>query len=176
MTQSVELLLDDAADTEIRAQWDRLGEAGLPTARRDEPSPHHAPHVTLWAGQRLEADVDALLPSLFGRLDLRLLIGSVMLFGPQRAGYILVRQVVVSTALAEIQGEVVRACGGGFSGQFLDGRWSPHVTLGRRVGVDQVGPALRVLAGAPAELTAVVRRVRRWDGDRRVAWPLTSDD
>ena len=174
MTQSVELLLDDATEAAIRSQWDRLGDAGLPTARRAEPSPHSAPHVTLWAGNRLEAEVDALLPSLFGRLDLRLLIGSVMLFGPQRAGYILVRQVVVSAALAEIQREVVRACGGGFSGQFMDGRWSPHVTLARRVGVEQVGPVLRALSGAPAELTATVRWARRWDGDRRIAWPLTS--
>ena len=34
MTQSVELLLDEATDTEIRAQWDLLGDSGLPTARR----------------------------------------------------------------------------------------------------------------------------------------------
>ena len=56
MTQSVELLLDNAADTEIRAQWDRLGDAGLPTARRNKPNPSHAPHLTLWAGDLVDAD------------------------------------------------------------------------------------------------------------------------
>src|SRR3712207_2388126 len=137
MVQSVELLLDDATDAAIRSQWDSLGDAGLPTARRSQPSLHHAPHINLWAGDRLDAEVDALLPSLFGRLDLRLLIGSIMLFGPQRGRYILVRQVVVSAALAEIQRRVVQVCGGGFSRQFVDGRWSPHVTLARRVGMDQ---------------------------------------
>ena len=54
VTQSVELLLDEAADAAIRAQWDLLGDAGLPTARRTAPSPHHAPHITLWAGDAVE--------------------------------------------------------------------------------------------------------------------------
>ena len=174
MTQSVELMLDDAADTEIRAQWDRLGDAGLPTARRTEPSPHHSPHVTLWAGEQLGAAADARLPALFGDLDLELVIGGLLLFGPHRAGYVLVRQVLVSAGLATLQQQVVQVCGGSGYGQFGDGRWSPHVTLARRVGVDQVGPALLALAGGPAELNATVRRARRWDGDRKQAWSLTS--
>jgi 2'-5' RNA ligase len=172
MTQSVELLLDDATEAAIRDQWDRLGDAGLPTARRTEPSPSHAPHVTLWAGGRLDAEVDARLPSLFDDLDLRLLIGSLMLFGPRPWGYVLVRQVVTSTGLTTLQQRVMQLCGAGY-GQFGDGQWSPHVTLARRLGVDQVGPALQVLSRAPAELAASVRRARRWDGSRRVAWPLT---
>jgi 2'-5' RNA ligase len=173
LTQSVELLLDDTTDTAIRDQWDRLGDAGLPTARRREPSPSHAPHITLWAGDRLDAEVDAQLTSLFRELDLQLLIGSLMLFGPRPWGYVLVRQVVISTGLATLQQRVVQACGGGY-GQFGDGQWSPHVTLARRLDVDQVGPALRALSRAPSELPATVRRARRWDGDRRIAWPLTS--
>jgi 2'-5' RNA ligase len=174
LTQSVELLLDDAADAEIRGQWDRLGDAGLPTARRIEPSPHHAPHVSLWAGGRLGDAAEARLPPLFTDLDLEVVIGGLLLFGPHRGGYILVRQVMVSTALATLQQRVVEICGSGYGGQFRDGRWSPHVTLARRVGVNQVGPALGALADAPAELTATVRRARRWDGDRKVAWSLTS--
>ena len=173
MTQSVELLLDDAADTEIRAEWDRLGDAGLPTARRTEPSPHHAPHVTLWAGQQLGAAADARLRPLFTDLDLALMIGGVLLFGPRRWGWVLVRQVLVSTELLALQQRVVRVCGSGY-GQFGDGRWSPHITLARRVDGDQIGAALRALGHPPAELTATVRLARRWDGDRKIAWPLTS--
>ena len=172
MTQSVELMLDDAAATEIRAQWDRLGDAGLPTARRTEPSPHHAPHLTLWAGDRLSAAADERLPPLFAHLDLELVIGGVLVYGPHRWGYVLVRQVMVSTGLASLQHRVVQICGSGY-GQFGDGRWSPHVTLARRVGVDQIAPALRALSYAPAELTTTVRRARRWDGDRKHAWSLT---
>jgi 2'-5' RNA ligase len=173
LTQSVELMLDDMTEAAIRGQWDRLGDAGLPTARRSEPSPHHAPHITLWAGDRLGPETDAQLPFLFANLDLQLVIGSLMLFGPQRSGYILVRQVLISATLAELQRQVVQVCGGDGYGQFGDGRWSPHVTLARRVGVDQVGPALRALADGPAELSATVRRARRWDGNRKHAWSIT---
>jgi hypothetical protein len=173
LTQSVELLLDDAGDAEIRAQWDRLGDAGLPTARRTEPSPHHAPHVSVWAGRRLSDAAESRLPPLFTDLDLEVVIGGLLLFGPHRGGYILVRQVMVSTALATLQQRVVEICGSGYGGQFRDGRWSPHITLARRMHTDQIGPAVRALAGSPAELTASVRRARRWDGDRKIAWPLT---
>lgn len=174
MTQSVELLLDDAADARIRAQWDRLGDAGLPTARRTEPSPHHAPHLSLWAGGRLGDAAEAALPPVFVGLDLRLVIGGLLLFGPRRDEYVLVRQVLVSTALARLQQRVVEICGSGYGGQFADGRWSPHITLARRMHTDQVGAALQALSHAPAELTATVRRARRWDGDRKLAWSLTS--
>jgi 2'-5' RNA ligase len=174
LTQSVELLLDDTADAEIRLQWDRLGDAGLPTARRTEPSPHHAPHVSLWAGGRLRDAAESRLPPLFTDLDLEVVIGGLLLFGPNRGGYILVRQVMVSTALATLQQRVVEICGSGYGGQFRDGRWSPHITLARRVRVDQLGPSLAALAGSPPELVARVRRARRWDSDRQVAWSLTS--
>jgi 2'-5' RNA ligase len=173
MTQSVELLLDDAADAALRDQWDRLGDAGLPTARRSEPSPHHAPHVTLWAGDRLSAAAEPQLPPLFTDLDLELAIGGVLLFGPRRWGYVLARQILVSTGLAALQQRVVEVCGRGY-GQFGDGNWSPHVTLARRMHSDQISPALQALRHAPDRLTATVRRARRWDGDRKVAWSLTS--
>ncbi len=172
MTQSVELLLDEATDKAIRSQWDRLGDAGLPTARRNEPSPHHAPHVTLWAGDRLGAAAEDRLPPLFANLDLELMIGGVLLFGPRRWGYVLARQVVVSTELAALQQQVVEVCGGGY-GQFGDGQWSPHITLARRMHADQVGPALQALSHTPSDLVATVSRARRWDGGRKIAWLLT---
>ncbi|HSU36430.1 MAG TPA: 2'-5' RNA ligase family protein [Propionibacteriaceae bacterium] len=174
MTQSVELMPDAATDTEIRAQWDRLGDAGLPTARRTEPSPHHAPHLTLWAGDTVSAETDAALPGLFRGLDLEVVIGSLMLFGPRRGAYVLVRQVPVSAALIDLQQQVAEICQAHPRGQFGDGRWSPHITLARRLAADQVGPALAALDGSPVELTATVRRARRWDGDRKRAWWLSA--
>ena len=138
------------------------------------PSPHHAPHITLWAGQALSPETEKALPGLFGDLDLELVIGGVLLFGPRRSPrYILVRQVVVSAALAALQRAVSDLCRGSEFGSFDDGAWSPHVTLARRLAIDQVAPALRALAGAPSELTATVRRARRWDGDRRQAWLIS---
>jgi 2'-5' RNA ligase len=173
VTQSVELLLDEAADAEIRAQWDRLGDAGLPTSRRSTPSPSHAPHVTLWAGDAVDPDHDAALPRLFTDLDLELVLGSVMLFGPRRGSYVLVRAVVGSAALLDLQQQVVRTLRSRAYPGFEAGRWTPHVTLARRVSTDQVGPSLAVLAASPAELVARARRVRRWDSDAKRAWDLT---
>ena len=92
---------------------------------------------------------------------------------PAPLDYVLVRQVVVSAALAMLQHAVAEHCRGSAFGGFDDGEWSPHVTLARRVGIDQVAPALRALARAPNELTATVRRARRWDGDRRQAWLIS---
>ena len=173
MTQSVELLLDDAADAEIRTQWDRLGDAGLPTARRTQPSPSHAPHLTLWAGNVIDESDDRVLPELFADLDLELVIGGLLLFGPRRGGYVLVRQVAASQALLDLQQRVVRTCRTRAYPGFQMGRWSPHVTLARRVRVDQVGPSLAALAGSPPELVTRIRRARRWDSDRKLAWLLT---
>jgi 2'-5' RNA ligase len=173
VTQSVELLLDEATDTEIRAQWDLLGDSDLPTARRMRPSPSHAPHVTLWAGDVVDPEDDEALPELFEGLDLALIVGSLLLFGPRRAGYVLVRQVVASTALLDLQQRVARTLRTPAYAGFEDGRWSPHVTLARRVGVDQVGPSLDALASAPAELVARVDQARRWDSNQKHAWLLT---
>ena len=173
MTQSVELLLDEATDTEIRAQWERLGDARLPTSRRTVPSPSHAPHVTLWAGDVVDAADENALPALFGDLDLGLVVGGPLLFGPRRGGYVLVRQVVASRPLLDLQQQVVGALRTPAYAGFEDGRWSPHVTLARRVVVDQLGLALEALAGSPPELAARARHARRWDSDRKLAWTLT---
>ena len=173
MTQSVELLLDAVADREIRGQWDLLADAGLPTSRRTQPSPSHAPHVTLWAGDAIGPADDAALPALFAGLDLELVVGSLLLFGPRRAGYVLVRPVTASVPLLELQHQVVRACRTPAYSGFEDGRWTPHVTLARRVAVDQVGPSLAALAGTPPEILARVRSARRWDSDQKRTWLLT---
>jgi 2'-5' RNA ligase len=172
VTQSVELLLDAAADAEIRAQWDRLGDAGLPSSRRITPSPSHAPHITLWAGDAIDPDDDTRLPGLFAGVELVLVVGSVTLFGPRRGSYVLVRAVVVSAALLDLQQQLLRTLRTPAYSGFEDGRWSPHVTLARRVRADQVSPSLAVLAGSPPELVVRVPHGRRWDSDAKVAWDL----
>ena len=171
MTQSVELLLDEAAEAVVLGEWARLAEAGLPTEQRVEPSPTHRPHVTLWAGPAVPGDVDAGLPALVAGLDLALLLGSLLVFGPRRGQLVLVRQVVASVALLGLQAQVAERCGVEPDSHFTPGRWSPHVTLARRVPVDRLGAVLATLSPLP-DLEARVRTCRRWDGDARVAWDL----
>jgi 2'-5' RNA ligase len=172
MTQSVELTLDSRAETAVRAQWAWLAEAGLPTEQRKQPSPSHRPHLTLYAADTLSPDADARLPGVVAGLDLEVRIGSVLLFGPRRGSFIVVRQVVPSAELLELQATVAAVCGARPEGQFGPGRWTPHVTLARRVATDQVSAVLGALGDVP-DLTALVRHCRRWDSDRRETWELT---
>ena len=173
MTQSVELTLDGAADAAVRAQWARLAEAGLPTEQRLKPSPSHRPHVTLFAADHLEEAADARLPDVVTGLRLALRIGGVLLFGPRRGSFVVVRQVLPSRELLELQARVAAVCGADPAGHFGPGRWTPHVTLARRVPSEQVSPVLAALGELP-ELEATVRRCRRWDSDRRETWEITA--
>lgn len=171
MTQSVELLLDDLTETAVRAEWDRLADAGLPSERRLVPSPSHRPHVTLWAGPAVAPEVEASLPGLVADLPLPVQLGGLLVFGPRRGQLVLVRQVVASPALLAVQGRVAQACGVEEDSHFARGRWSPHVTLARRVPVDALGALVTALGEVP-DLDAGAQRCRRWDGDAKVAWDV----
>src|SRR4051794_882210 len=111
MTQSVELLLDQASEAVVLGEWTRLAEAGLPTEQRVVPSPTHRPHVTLWAGPAIPAAVAATPPGVVAGLALPLLLGSLLVFGPRRGQVVLVRQVVASAALLDLQARVATLCG-----------------------------------------------------------------
>ena len=60
-------------------------------------------------------------------------------------------------------------CGVGPAGQFGPGRWTPHVTLARRVPTAQLGSVITALGDLP-ELVAHSRRCRRWDSEQRETW------
>jgi 2'-5' RNA ligase len=173
VAQSVELLLDDRAEAALRRQWNLLAQAGLPSEWRPAGGEHHRPHVTLFAADAVPAEAELELPSIVARQELELQLGAVMIFGPRRGRCIVVRQVAASVALLELQARVAAACAADPHGQFGSGRWSPHVTLARRLRVDQVGPALTALDWtADRTISARVVGCRRWDGTRKTAWLL----
>ena len=179
MAQSVELVLDPVAEAALIAEWDRLAAEGLPSMRRPQPDEHHRPHVTLYAASRITPEADARLPDLFAELALELRVGPLTIFGPRAGSCILVRSVVPSAGLLALQRDVARVCGADSAGQFGAGRWTPHLTLARRIRTAQVGAAVEALSspaergGSVDELGSTVRRCRRWDGDRKTAWWLT---
>ena len=108
---------------------------------------------------------------MFAGLDLELVIGGLLLFGPRRAEYVLVRQVMVSTG----SGQAAAAGGGGLrdagtAASSETGAGAPHHPRpAGRAPTRWAGRSGRS-APAPAELPVTVRQARRWDGDRRVAW------
>ncbi len=169
MAQSVELLLDRQAESAIRHQWDLLAEAGLA-----KPSPATVrPHITLFAAEDLSRELELTLSRAVVGLELELQIGAPMVFGPRRGHVILVRQVTPSSALLRLQTRVAEICGADQLGQFGSGRWSPHVTMARRLPVDRVGDALTALGAlADRSVLARVTSCRRWDGTGRTAWLL----
>ncbi len=174
MTQSVELLLDADSDEAVRAEWDLLRHAGLPSAWRPEPSGSHRPHITLLAAAAIDPGTEPALRELVGGLDLRVMIGSPLVFTARRGTFILVRQVITTVELLRLQAAVLDLCGPGLDETSELGRWVPHVTLGRRFGADQLGPAIALLAGqeTPAEVEAKITVCRRWDGEAKRDWLL----
>lgn len=169
MAQSVELLLDEQAERVIRHQWGLLADAGL----AKPPPVTVRPHITLFAADALSQELEPALSRAVAGLDLELQLGALMIFGPRRGRVILVRQVTPSTALLRLQAQVAEICGADPAGQFGPGRWSPHVTLARRVLVDRVGDAVTALG--PLADRSILTRVtgcRRWDGRAQTAWLL----
>src|SRR4029453_517258 len=157
MAQSVELTLDTSAEATLVAQWDRLAAAGLANPKRPEAHGHHLPHITLYAADAISEEAESVLPEMVAGIDLKVHIGALMIFGPRKGECILVRHVAASVELLELQQRVAQACEADPAGQFGPGRWSPHVTLARRVSSDHVGKAASVL-GFRGELDATIKR------------------
>lgn len=165
--------MDPGAETAVREEWLALHAAGLPTELRLRADASHRPHVTLFAGPSISVGTDAGLSRLVSGLALRVEIGALMLFGPHRERFVLVHQVVPTAELLELQAAVAEACGADPGGHFGPGRWSPHVSIARRVVAPQLPELLSTLAsrsavGSRAEITGC----RRWDSEVRRTWLL----
>jgi 2'-5' RNA ligase len=172
VAQSVELILDPSAEAALVAQCDRLAAARVAKPQRSDPDGHHRPHLTLYAADAIPEAAESALPEIVADLDMTVRVGAVMIFGPRNGVCILVRLVLASIELLELQHRIAVACEADPEGQFGPGRWSPHITLARRIPSDDVGKAVSVL-GSRGELDARIQRCRRWDGNRRTAWWLT---
>ena len=172
VTQSVELLLDDATDTAVRAQWAALAAAGLPTLGRNV-APSNRPHVTMAARRSIDPAHEPALAATAAALPVPVRVGAVACFG--RGPFVLVRLVVASRDLLDLQAAVTQALGPdpATDHHFAPGRWTPHLTLARRLAGDQVGAALSALGGA-TEHDGYAVACRRWDGDARQEWRVGS--
>jgi 2'-5' RNA ligase len=176
MTQSVELLLDEQSEARVVRQWRSLEEAGLPSQSRHRGETNR-PHVTLAAVPSVAEDAEEPIARICAqRLPLEVRLGALALFGDDPV--VLVRLVVLTAELVALHASVAAHLVLGGDSLVAPGRWTPHVTLARRLPVDQVPAALRVLAAATEaddrRLGVEVRlaAARRWDGAARQAWPL----
>ncbi len=173
MTQTVEWLFDARGEAWVRDYWDVMTSAGLASLAL-HTSPSNRPHLTAVvcgalhddAVERLETAIRRAEPRLAGletRVD-----GLVLLGGRRRRALALhvVPDVGLLTAQAWLREHLVRNDPGELT---EPGRWTPHVSLARRVADDQLGPgvaALGELARRPLRLT----RLRVFDDARGVLW------
>ena len=164
MVHSIELLLDVDTESVIRRGWKALSDAGL-----HSPPPTSRPHVTVIVADGISPDVDDRLSAVLYRLPVLCVIGAPMVFG--RSPFILVRSVVPSMELLQIQAEVNR-----ISTTYLEpaaapntavGQWTPHVTLARRVEESQLSRALTI-RNTTRDIRGSIVGLRRWDGNKRV--------
>lgn len=155
---SVELLLDDAAERAVRDDWARLIDAGLPSSGRN-PSPSNRPHITVAVRDGIRLDD---LPGVTQVLPLRVELNGLLVFGGATRA-VLTRQVVASVALLQFHRDVAARLGAPeprYANTAPD-RWSPHVTLARRLDPEQLARAVRAIAAPVMHAEAVGLRV--WD-------------
>jgi 2'-5' RNA ligase len=175
MVQSVELLLNDAADAEIRRQWQLLADAGISSLAAAGSSGKgdaetNRPHITVAVARQIWPRIDHALDELpFRPIPIRL--GGLLVFGARYP--ILVRLVVPSEQLLAVQRRIfttVAPCPD-IPANLHPDAWTPHVTLARRVPTQQLGEAVHAVA-RDRDFPATVVGIRRWDGDQRREWPV----
>ena len=171
MVQTVELLLDEASEAVVLAQWRALADAGLPSQAL-HAGPSNRPHVTLTAQAAIAPERELALADVLGGLPIEVRLGSLTCFGRDR--YVLVRPLVATLDLLELQRRVFAVAGNGDGVRDLmrPGRWVPHVTLAHRLSAEQVGLALAVLHGTD-EVDGYAVSARRWDSEGKREWSLT---
>jgi 2'-5' RNA ligase len=166
VVHSIELLLDPGTEAATRRIWAALSEAGL-----HSPGQASRPHVTLVVADAIASDVDELLIEATGRLPLQCRLGAPMVFGGGGSRLTLVRLVVPTIALLSFQQEVHRICAPHAAPEpapnTAAGRWTPHLTLARRVEPPQLAEAL-ALRNLARDVSGRVVGLRHWDGHNRL--------
>ena len=102
-------------------------------------------------------------------------VGSPVLFGGHKHRWVLARQIVPSRPLLTLHSAVHRALqlhvpDTTVADQTRPDRWTPHVTLARRIEGARLGDALTALDVAP--IPARFRGARLWDSTTKTVTPL----
>lgn len=170
MRQSVDLLLDEDSEQAVVDQWRTLEAAGLASQSRHRGDSNR-PHVTLTEVDAITLRVEEeITRACVAALPLDTRLGPLVLLGRGRP--VLARQVLAQPAVLEVH-RVVSALVGVEADRdstVAPGRWVPHVTLARRMPLDQLSRAVELLAGDERAVRLVA--ARRWDGVARRAWRL----
>lgn len=177
MAHSIELLVDPDTDAAVRRMWTALVDSGLPS-QGNHRSSSNRPHITLVAAERIDPGIDDLARTLESRLPLRVDVGASLVFRGGRST--VARLVVASRELLALHREVYEIAGPFVRGEIFEhcepDRWTPHLTVARRVTDDQLGRAITVADDSThgVSVTATITAMRRWDSDARAEVDLVS--
>ncbi|WP_291049736.1 2'-5' RNA ligase family protein [Herbiconiux sp.] len=169
---SFELLLDERTEFGVRAEWEALAAAGL-SSLAAHPSASNRPHVTMLVRPAVPTPARPALEEAV-RLPLRLVLGPLILFGVGERR-VVARSVLASRELLRAHADLHRLAGPGEDAPHTrPGDWTPHITLARRLRIDDLPRALRLFdevrasvepdrpdRAEPPEASAVA--LRRWD-------------
>ncbi|WP_051198678.1 2'-5' RNA ligase family protein [Gordonia shandongensis] len=178
MAHSIEILMDPDTEAAVRAEWtvldDLVGRPSRPAA--------HRPHCTLVAGSAITPRLDRLTGRIATTmLPIPLRLGPPVILGGGRR-VTLTRSVLPSRALIALHHAVHDAYVDGVtdaSPHCAPDRWTPHVTLLRRLSPTEIRrlsptgvPAALERLGAPPDESSANRdgramALRRWDGDAK---------
>ena len=153
---SIELLLDPTTEAAVRAEWDALAAHGM-SSLAPRTSASNRPHVTLLARTDL-AEFDPHV--LIERPSFTVTLGAPLLFGAGERR-VLARSIVPTSELLDTHAVVHAVAGRGDDAPHTaPGRWTPHVTLARRLRVVDVAAALDHVGG---EISGRAVGLRLWD-------------
>ncbi|WP_436493369.1 2'-5' RNA ligase family protein [Actinokineospora sp. HUAS TT18] len=168
MAQGVVVLFDEQADAEIRALWDRLDAAGLPSARK------FPPHLTLALAGEIPQKTRAAL-----KADLRLLsipnIWLATLSTFSTSENVLMLAAVTDAELLAVHSAVHDVLAGKVrnpNAYYLPGSWMPHCTLVQGVSEAEIVSGFGTVFPAPA-IRARARQVAVIDTVTAEIDPLT---
>ncbi|MFY2789981.1 2'-5' RNA ligase family protein [Rhodococcus sp. MALMAid1271] len=167
MVQSAELLLDSGLDSAVRREWATLSDADLPSQNRHRGESNR-PHITVAVASSMPEDVNDGAAVRFDPFDVRL--GGLVVFGGRTIT--LARLVVPTCELLDLHARMLEAVGEHSLDHLGLGRWTPHVTLARRLTPEEAGNAVRLLSGTTEDLVGSALTLRRWDGEAKREWRI----
>ncbi|PWR04997.1 hypothetical protein DKT68_29485 [Micromonospora acroterricola] len=168
--RTVELICSAEVDAEVRAVWDRLAAAGLPSLARNT-HPTNRPHLTLAAVDEFPPGAEHRLADLFdAALPVPVTLDRIVVLDGSAPLVWLVRPTPALTALHAAVWDVL-ADAPGHRAWHAPGAWVPHLSVALRFRNADLRLA-RAVAGGQRPTGAFVG-ARSYNGADRSTAPLT---
>ncbi|WP_327673557.1 2'-5' RNA ligase family protein [Kitasatospora sp. NBC_00458] len=171
--QTVELLCDAPFDRAVRAVWQQLADGGVDSLAHNT-HPGHRPHLTLAACARMPDGAAERLDGLLrDALPLPVRLTGLLSFSARSRHRVLSRSVVPTVDLMLLHQRVWEVLDGAEEPDrhYVPGRWSPHLSLTRRLTPEEVTLAHTVLGRLP-DLTGAFDAARSFDSGTQQTRPL----